>query len=61
MPVCTNPECVDGWVEGYEDGRAVRTPCYHCGNTGAISEEQLYDDRVLAMAEGIAARVVASI
>lgn len=42
MPRCN--KCEDGFVEYEEDGRLVRDACYHCSNTGFISEETEFLD-----------------
>ena len=44
----------DAFVEYEEDGRPVRDACYHCGNTGFITDEQAYLDRIEHVAESLA-------
>lgn len=58
MPKC--PCCEDGWVYRDEDGRQVRDACYHCGNTGVISDEQARVDRIQHAASEVAREVVGS-
>ena len=37
MPVCS--QCVGGVVTYDEDGRTVQDACYHCSETGVVSDE----------------------
>jgi hypothetical protein len=41
-----------------EDGRMIEDACYHCGNTGVISEDEAQADRVTALCERIAGEIV---
>lgn len=48
------PECRTCHGERYEeyeeDGRMVRDACYRCGNTGVVSEEEDFRDRLAGVA-----------
>ena len=49
------PKCNgDAWQHWQEDGRWVRDPCYHCGNTGQVSEEQYFHDQLAEVANVLA-------
>jgi hypothetical protein len=52
------PNCEDGWVIVEEDGRRIRDACYHCANTGFISEQQHRADRILGLAISLATEIV---
>jgi hypothetical protein len=53
MPKC--PKCVNGWTEVFEEGVGdIKTACYHCGNTGEISDEQVFEDRLDALVDSLA-------
>lgn len=47
------------WVEepGHPEG-GVRDACYHCGNTGEISEQQHFDNRLISAIGKLAQRIV---
>lgn len=42
--------CDNGWVFWEEDGREVKDPCYHCGNTGIIDDTTYFHDQLGAVA-----------
>jgi hypothetical protein len=48
MPKC--PQCEGGW----RIGEVGFEPCYHCANSGEISEEQAFGDKVNAYALDLA-------
>jgi hypothetical protein len=52
MPKC--PQCDNGYeiVRG-DNGMPIESPCYHCANTGTISEEQEIADRLESAAKQI--------
>ena len=52
------PNCEDGFVIVEEDGRRIRDACYHCANTGFISQEQHRLDKIESMAVSLATSVV---
>ncbi len=52
------PRCHKGWVRHHDEGEDFDSPCYHCGNTGWISEEQAFADSVGALAEKLAYIIV---
>jgi hypothetical protein len=52
------PQCDGGWKMVEEDGRMVEDVCYHCGNTGFITDEQAYMNRVRGVAGKLALTVV---
>lgn len=53
------PKCGgDGATLEEEDGRSVEAACYHCANTGRISDEQNLANRIEALALKVAAQKV---
>jgi hypothetical protein len=52
------PQCQYGWVLHDEDGRQFYDACYHCGNTGWISDEQAFMNRVRGVAGTLAYEAV---
>jgi hypothetical protein len=57
MPKCNR--CLGmGYDEYEEDGRQIHEACYHCGNTGEISEEEYFHDCLGFIAGGMAYKTV---
>jgi len=48
----------EGYVEWEEDGRYVRDACYHCGTTGKIDVELLFEDQLKDLAGQLAGRII---
>lgn len=44
----------DGYTYQEEDGRSFREACYHCGTSGKIDEETLFEDDFAAVVEHLA-------
>ena len=53
MPKC--PKCENGFEVVDEDGMRFESPCYHCLQTGVISEEQEAADRLEKAAQHVGA------
>lgn len=51
-------KCDDGWQTYIEEGNPVQDACYHCGNTGYVTDEQAYRDRIDDVAGIIANKIV---
>jgi hypothetical protein len=47
-------QCENGWVFYEEDGRMIKDVCYHCGNTGEVSEEIDFMDQLRHLAVSFA-------
>lgn len=53
------PECVDGYREVEEPGYGtIRDACYHCGNTGFITDEEARKDRIRNVADMLGNRAM---
>lgn len=53
------PDCENGWREVDEPGYdTIRDACYHCGNTGFITDEQARKDRIRNVAEMLGHRAM---
>ena len=48
------PRCDNGRVTYEEDGRIVTDACYHCGNTGVLTDEQFAQDQLESLATRLA-------
>lgn len=56
------PECVDGWRMVDEPGCGpIKDACYHCANSGFITDEQARHDRMRGIAEGMGHRAMCAI
>lgn len=55
-------ECEDGWRMVEEPGAGmIRDACYHCGNTGFITDEHARLDRMRNIAEGMGHRAMCEV
>ncbi len=53
------PKCEGGWRIEFEEGAGdIRTPCYHCGNSGFITEDEYFKDRLRGVAESLSWDIV---